>query len=162
MEHYTIKAYFSKLVELVGDKYPNLTVENLLKANDKFQYIYKYMLRNYTETHIDYLYLVDNVCSFKVLSDWVDELKKNPAIHSVYYYDDGGEPYFEAYERKPRTLETVVRSYTSLNNELIKEAIALANKEMPTQEIKNEYDTITRELKNLTKRVAELQDKYIL
>lgn len=31
MEHYTIEAYFTKLVELEGDKHPNLTVENLLR-----------------------------------------------------------------------------------------------------------------------------------
>lgn len=161
-KHYTIEAYFTKLVESVGDKYPNLTVENLLKANSKLKNIQKYMLLNYTDTPSHWFDLNDNMVTFKELSDWVDKLKKNYTIHSVYYCNDGGTPYFEAYERKPRSLETVVGSYTKLNNELIKEAMTLVNKEIPTQEIKNEYDNITKELSRLTKKVTEMRDKYIL
>lgn len=162
MERYTCEDYFTKLVESVGDKYPKLTVENLLKANSKLKYIYDYMLLDYTEAPVESLDFNDDAVSFEALSNWVDELNKNYTIHSVYYFNNEDFSYLEAYERKPRTLEKVVGSYAGLNNDLIKEALSLADKEIPTQEIKNEYDTITRELKNLTKRVAELQDKYIL
>lgn len=121
------------------------------------------MLKNYNDTPVDWLdFNCDGLMSFKVLSDWVDALKKNGMIHSVYCYDDDGTTYLEAYERSPVQLETIIRSHANLNDGLIKEAIVLADKEMPTREIQIEYKNITQELDYLTKRVAEMQDKYVL